>query len=245
VLAALGGRTRAAVALLVVAVAAKQWAVLAILPAALATPRGGLRVAILAGASAAAVVGAQYLLVPLAAGSMTSTGGLFHPHQLWWPFGIPAPPEFIAEGHGVRTAPAWLQPITRPMIIGGGIALAGLSWLRAGAGRRREDALVLLALVMLLRCALDPWNLVYYHLPCALALVAWEVRRGRPYPLLTLVLSAAAWLSFVTYGERETDGPFLLYMAWVVPFAAALAVAVFGRAAREDAEAAAPAPQPA
>ena len=56
---------------------------------------------------------------------------------------------------------------------------------------RRDDALALLALALLLRCALDPWNLVYYHLPCALALVAWETRRGRPYPVLALGLSAA------------------------------------------------------
>jgi hypothetical protein len=129
----------------------------------------------------------------------------------------------------VRTAPSWLQPLPRPLIIGTGIALAGLWWLRSGEDRRRDDALLLLALALLARCVLDPWNLVYYHLPCALALVAWETRRGRPYPVLTLAFSAAAWLSFVTYAERETNGPFLLYMAWVLPLAAGMAMALFGR----------------
>jgi hypothetical protein len=73
--------------------------------------------------------------------------------------------------------------------------------------------------------------------------VAWEARRGRPFPFLTLAFSAAAWLSFVTYGERETDGPFLLYMAWSLPLAAGLALALFGRPARR--RVAAPRPLPA
>ena len=30
----------------------------------------------------------------------------FHPHQIWWPFGVPAPAEFTAAGHGELTAPA-------------------------------------------------------------------------------------------------------------------------------------------
>jgi hypothetical protein len=118
----------------------------------------------------------------------------------------------------------WLRPLVRPAIIGFGVALAALWLWRGGAGRRREDALALLALAMLGRCMLDPWNLVYYHLPCVLALVAWEVRRGRPYPLLALSVSAAAWLSFVTYSERLTDGPFALYLAWTLPLAAGLFV---------------------
>jgi hypothetical protein len=58
--------------------------------------------------------------------------------------------------------------------------------------------------------------------------------------VLTLAFSAAAWLSFVTYAERETDGPFLLYMAWVLPLAAALAVSLFGRPRARRA----PAPDP-
>ena len=32
--------------------------------------------------------------------AITNTGLLFHPHQVFWPFGIPATPEFIAGGHG-------------------------------------------------------------------------------------------------------------------------------------------------
>lgn len=231
VLCALAGRTGWTVGLLVAGVAAKQWAVLAIAPAALAAPRGGVRVAVAAVAGAVAVILPPMLLVPHAAAALTTTGTLFHPHCVWWPAGVPAPPEFTAAGHGVRTAPAWLPALVRPMIVATGTVLALVWWARAGAGRRREDALALLALVLLVRCQLDPWNLVYYQGPCVLALVAWEVRRGRPYPWLGLAVSAATWLSFVTYAERETDGPFLLYLGWSLPLAAWLGVGLLRRPA--------------
>jgi len=217
VLAALRGRPTAAAALLLVAVLAKQWAVLAILPAAMATDRGRIRILLVAGGGAAAVVAFQ-LLTFSAAGTMVHTGGLFHPQQIWWPLGIDAPQAFTDAGHGELTAPAWLQPLTRPILMGAAAILSIAWWLRAGrrtAGR--VDALALLALVFALRCALDPWNLVYYHLPLALALLAWEVRRGEPYPVLTLAVTALAWLSFMTYDARTGMGPFLLYFAWMGP----------------------------
>jgi hypothetical protein len=96
----------------------------------------------------------------------------------------------------------------------------------------RDDALALLALLFLERCLLDPWNLVYYHLPLAVALLAWEVRRGRPLPLLALGVNAAAWLTFVTYDERAGMGPFLAYLAWTLPLAALLAHRLYGAPAR-------------
>jgi len=81
-----------------------------------------------------------------------------------------------------------------------------------------------------MRCALDPWNLVYYHLPLVLALLAWEVRR-RQLPILTLAVTAATWFSFVTYDARTGYGPFLVYFAWALPLAAHLAVTLYGRPA--------------
>src|SRR4029079_16066854 len=92
----------------------------------------------------------------------------------------------------------------------------------------QDDVLALLALVFALRCALDPWNLVYYHLPLTLALVAWETRRGRPYPILALTVTALAWLSFVAYPARTGMGPFLLYFAWMAPLVGALGLHLLG-----------------
>jgi hypothetical protein len=218
VLLAREDRTTAAALLLVGAVAAKQWAVLAIGPAVLAASRDQLRLALIAGAGAAAVIGAQMLTHPIAASTMTSTGDQFHPHQIWWPLGVDA-------GRGVRTSPEWLRPITHPLIVALAIPLTALAW------RRRSDPLALLALLLLLRCALDPWNLVYYQLPLAIALVAWEVEADREWPILALAVNAAAWLSFVTYDERTTNGPFLVYLAWALPLAAYLAHHLYVRRA--------------
>ncbi len=218
VLAALDRRPTLASVLLLGAVVAKQWAVLAILPAVLATDRGRLRILLLAGLGTAAVLSTQLFAIGGTAGTMVHTGTLFHPHQIYWPLGIDAPAAFTAAGHGELTAPAWLQGLTRPVLMGVAALLCAAWWVRErGRTAGREEVLVLLALVFALRCALDPWNLVYYHLPLTLALLAWEVRRGEPWPVLTLAVSLLAWISFVTYDARSGMGPFLLYFAWMAP----------------------------
>jgi hypothetical protein len=234
VLAARRGRVNWASALIVAAVVAKQWAVLAILPAALAAPRGGVRIA------AAGVLGTLLLLFlqtehgGAVHGTITHTGTLFHPHQIFWPLGIPATPEFTAAGHGTRMGPEWLSPLTRPLIVGSGAGLAILWWLRGGRARNRDDALGVLALAFLLRCMLDPWDLVYYHLPLVVSLAAWEARRGRELPVLSVAVTAACWLSFVIYEERSGYGPYVAYLAWAVPLAVGVAVTLLRprRAAR-------------
>jgi hypothetical protein len=78
-----------------------------------------------------------------------------------------------------------------------------------------------------LRCALDPWNLAYYHLPFVLALLAWEVRTGRALPLVTLAATAAIQLSFAVHGTYGGSEAFLAYMAWVVPMAAWMGMTVY------------------
>ena len=226
VLAARGGRISWASVMIVGAVVAKQWAVLAIVPAAMAAPRGGWKIAF------AGTTGAAVLLALQTGGggpvheAITNTGTLFHPHQLFWPFGIEATPEFIEAGHGTRMGPAWLAPLTRPLIVGAGVVVAVAWWLRSGPDRNRDDVLGVLALALLLRCMLDPWDLVYYHLPLTVALVAWEARRGRRLPVLAVATTAAVWFSFVIYDERTGYGPYLVYLAWAVPLAVGLAVAL-------------------
>jgi hypothetical protein len=134
---------------------------------------------------------------------------------------VDAPASFTAAGHGVRTSPDWLRPITHPLIVAIALPLS-LAW-RRRPNRNLDDALALLALLFLLRCVLDPWNLGYYHLPLVTALIAWEVRGGRDWPLLGLAVSAATWMTFVTNHGRTTDTPFFMYLAWALPLAAYLA----------------------
>lgn len=242
VLSARAGRTGWAAFLIVGAVVAKQSMVVAILPAAMAAPRGGLRIAAAGVIGTALLVGLQTQAGGAVHGTITNTGLLFHPHQLFWPFGVPATPEFIEAGHGTRMGPEWLAPLTRPMIVATAFAVSAAWWLRSGPERNRDDVLGVLALVLLLRCMIDPWNLVYYHLPLIVALAAWEARRGRDLPVVSIVATAACWLTFMVYDARSGNGPFLAYLAWTVPLAAGLAVALFRPVARRRPAVAPPVP---
>ncbi len=245
VLAAIDRRPTAAGVLLLVAVLAKQWAVLGILPAVLALEHGRLRVLVIAGAGSAAVVATQFLAIGGLAQTMVDTGVQFHPQQVWWPLGIEAPrAQVLSGGSGEVTAPAWLQTFTRPMLMGAAALACGAFALRR-RGRGTDDVLGLLALVFALRCVLDPWNLVYYHLPLGLSLLAWEVRRNEEWPVLTLGVSVLAWVSFVLVDVRTGLLPFVIYFAWMAPLVAHLAVEVLGRPRVRPVATPARVPQPA
>src|SRR5207302_1113379 len=61
--------------------------------------------------------------------------------------------------------------------------------------RRPEDALALLALILLLRCLLDPLTYSYHHAPFLIALVAYEAVRRRGVPVLGLFAALMLWLT--------------------------------------------------
>jgi hypothetical protein len=221
VVAALGGRATTAGALLGLAVATKQWAIVAVLPALLAAPRHHVvRLLATAAAAGAALLAPVLLADPAAFAAaqqgVASSARWFAAHQLWWPL-----------GGADQTAPGWLATGAKPLIVALTVPLAALFVRRRAP---RTDALLLLALVLLARCALDPWNTIYYHLPFVVALLAWEVVDGRRIPLLSLAATGAVWASFETYGASEGVGPWLAYMAWTVPLAAFLGRRLYGRA---------------
>lgn len=239
VLAAADRRTILAAVLLGSAVATKAWAVLAIGPVLLALP--GRRVAALALAGAVtALVLAPIALVgsheTLVTGART-TGLIFHPWQLFWMLGVPGHVVVGGDGMpkpGYRVAPQWLSPLTHPLIALVGAPLS-LLWARVRAGAPRvgeEQVLLLLALLLLLRCVLDPWNVVYYELPFLLALLAWDAlcRPDRP-PILALAATVVVWMTF----EQARSQPRLLspdlrnavFLAWSLPLVAWLARETF------------------
>jgi hypothetical protein len=156
----------------------------------------------------------------------------FYSRQLWWPLGVPAPAgaDVVA---GALATPAWLAPIAKPLIVLLAVPLSAAWWMRAGGRRRdRTDALGLLALLMLLRCMLDPWNVVYYELPLVIALLAWEVERGHRAPVLALLTTGAVWISFQSYDAAVGYGPYLAFLAWSLPLLAVLARELYGRPQR-------------
>jgi hypothetical protein len=225
VLFAARGRTVAAGVTLGLALATKQWALLAIGPVVLAAP-GDLRrlLAVAAGVAAAWTLPAL-LIDPHAFFSALQrpATGLheLRPGNVWSL--VLGPSAHVDLGGGasapVTFVPGWLRATAHPGVAVLGVLVPALWW-RRRRGRRADDALALLALILLLRCALDPWNHEYYHLPFLTALAAWEVVAVRRLPLVAAVSSALLWVVFArTGGSMLGDA---VYVAWAVALAGVL-----------------------
>jgi hypothetical protein len=235
----LAGRERSlwAGALLGLAIANKEWALLAIGPVLLALPRGRRAPCV-----ASTVVSAAVVLLPLA---LVRSGGfvaaarsaaapsstIFQPWQLWWFIGHHGPLVhglFGAPKPGYRTAPGWVGSISHPLIVLVGAIATVLLWLRERRRARAlptRDALLALALVLLLRCVLDTWDTAYYALPFIFALLAWEVSGAvRRPPVLAVAVTALAWISFEWLpGHVSADIQSAFFLAWSLPLGGTLA----------------------
>ena len=250
VLLAARGRAVWAGAVLGLAIANKEWALLAVGPVLLvlaacptvSRPRHAIALCLgVTGAVAGAIL-APLLLVSsggFAAGArgVASPGdGLFQPWQLWWFLG--APNHVVAHGGPMpmnaplathpqwRLSPAGLAGVAHPLIVAMGLPLSALAW------RRRRVAgapLLALALLLLLRCMVDPWDIGYYVLPFVLALVTWEgLYAGHRTPTLALVVTALAWIDFVWMPNHASpDVEAALFLAWTLPLATALGLRLF------------------
>jgi hypothetical protein len=154
----------------------------------------------------------------------SSFTGVAHPVSVWWPLthlvqrpGIPryyAPPHLLVY-HARELAALLAIPLSLPLA-------------RKRLGRARPDragtdaALALLALLLLMRCALDPSNHVYYQVPFVLALLAWESRVSRR-PALALLATGLLWLVFHTISGLGGLWPqYAAYMLLTVPLAIVL-----------------------
>lgn len=252
-LAATDRRPLIAAVLLGLAIATKSWAVLAIGPVLLALPDHRRRLLTLAGAGA--VTGAVLAPIVLAGahdalvGGAATTGQIFHPWHLFWWLGETGAGLTGYGGlplrAGYRAAPEWLMPLTHPLIVLLVVPLS-LAWARVHRAVPRlggEQLLLLLSLLLLARCVLDPWNAIYYELPFLLALACWEglCRPERP-PVLALGASLATWVSFEVVPPLV--GPDLqcaIFLAWSLPLGAWLARQAFASPAPRTRQA----PQPA
>ncbi len=224
ILLALADRPLLAGAVVGLAVVGKPWAVLAVAPVVLALPRGGA-VRALAAAGAVAVTVALPVLLFGGTGSRVGaeTGHVFHPWQLWWFLGSGDDPSNGVPGY--RDAPSWLSPLTHPLIVVVGAGMAA-AWARRG--RDRRDALALLALILLMRCILDPWNNPYYELPVVLALLSWEAVRGSTVPAFAAAVTACAWLTLVIAPAHVPPDVYsILFLSWALPCAILLGLRVY------------------
>jgi hypothetical protein len=241
-LAALDGRILAAGVLLGCALATKQWAVIAVVPALTALPaRRCSCLAIAAGVALAftlpALIGSLDGFVTVNAAAASARPVVTAPN-LWWlvathPGGHPP----ADAGNFAGTIPAWLAAPLHPAIVLAGIPLGW--WFARGRGRtRRQDVLGLFALLMLIRCVFDPWNIDYYHAPFLLALAAWEGTARGGWPRVTILAGAALALTFPASldSQREVSADGLrycvTYLVWALPLLGWLSAAVLGRLAQ-------------
>jgi hypothetical protein len=247
VLCAMDDRPIWAAVLLGVAIPNKEWAVLAVGPMLVALQHGRVRALMITGAVATILL-APFMLAPYLIGvsrgaAMTTastaanamnTGAIFQPWQIWW---------FLGEhGHivrglngnikpGYRTPPTWVETIGHPLIVAIMVPLTGLY----GGLRRRQSyrvgnaPLLLLALLLALRCVLDPWDISYYALPCLLALLTWESLSFNRVPVLTLAGALAAWLCLQETAVLglSADMQALIFALVSVPSVIALSVGLY------------------
>ena len=213
------------------AIATKQWAILALAPVLVAAlPEKRWRVLLLAGAVAA------LWMAPMAIGDLDRfldqnrangrAGEGVTPSSVWWLFGDVV--NTSAGLHGgevdVYDIPNWMTEVSQPltMIVTFGLALA--FFLRRKV-HGTVDALAVFALVMLLRCVLDPMTISYHHAPFYAALAAFEVVRTRRMPFLTLMTAGVMLVTSELASMPDLQNG--VYLAWSLPLAGYLALTLF------------------
>lgn len=239
------------------AVANKEWALIAVGPVLLLL-KGG-RWQMLGAASAAAAA----LLAPIAAfsssfvsatrGVASTPSAIFQPWQVFWFFGRHGALVHGAFGnpkYGYRIAPGWVGPISHPLIIACGLLLpAALWWQRRRSVRKAarshqaraiglpacslSDALLLLTLLLALRCLLDTWDNVYYTVPLLICLLTWEVCAFKRPPVAALGATVLCWAGFQWLPQvASADLQAAFFLAWTVPLTAALALRLYAPSLR-------------
>ena len=198
VLLACRGSSRAAGLTLALAVINKSWALVAV-PLVLAIMPADRR---LSGLTTLVLV-AGAVMIPVTAVRLSPGGslggtlgdqayGYFQIAQLLWWLG---PSSWIVhEAHILLVLACWL--------------VSGVWWwLRSHRPRARppvRQAMAALALVLFLRCALDPWDNVYYMAPFMLAVMVLEDPPG--FPALTWLCALATLIVVPPYGVLHSLG---------------------------------------
>ena len=151
---ALRDRDLAAAVALGLAIASKQWAILAVAPTLLALPAGSwLRLLCISGAIAAGATLPLLAADPAGFGNVSRgavNGGVLVTRSTWWFFAA-APdkvhlqlPAGYPMSFTLYRLPSWLGQVTHPLIVGLAVPLAILVYWR---NRTREAALPLIAIL--------------------------------------------------------------------------------------------------
>jgi hypothetical protein len=157
------------------------------------------------------------------------TGPGVTPSSVWWSFGHVAGSQTGIDGSSVPeyAVPMFIRRTAQPFVIALCLGLTLLFWLRRRS-YRPEDGLALFALLLLLRCMLDPFGISYHHAPFFAGLVAYEMVRRRGVPVLGLATAGAILLTAQLAGQPDALNA--VYLSWAVPVAILLASVLFAPA---------------
>lgn len=217
------------------AVASKPWALLAALPIFLVVAPPARRqfaliamlVTLVFYAPMIAGDPGRFRTVAQGAGELGSRPGTVTPANAWWFASAREAsfPRFVGVRNGKVIAryetgyalPRRLAHLSHPLVL----ALAALLtvlWYRSRAAANAETVLLLLAVILLLRCVLDPGNHSYYHAPAIASLLAYEGLSRRGVPWGSLLLMGALWATIRINAHLSSDEAFaVLYLGWTVP----------------------------
>jgi hypothetical protein len=199
VVAAMDDRPVLTGVLLGLAIGTKEWALLAALPTTLACLRGRRQMLLIAAVVAAPLVFTLPVMDPAAfIRESRGIGNLDWPsiRSWWW---MVSTYRHMKPAHGLSTS-VYLLPLglTRANVSMLPLLIAvPLGWLHVRGQPRRQDAMRLSALLLLLRCTLDPECGPYYTIPAIVALLAGEALDGR------ISLAALIATAFFSVGEYE------------------------------------------
>ena len=252
VIVASRGRGIFAGLLLGCAIATKQWAVLAALPALVAAPAPS-RVKLVAASAVVALAFTapmlignpdRFMLVQSAASSadpqyvLDGSGGSPLPGSHVTPNNVYLP---FAFTHETTQGTIYLQHplvgrLAHPLIILIALPLTFLLWRRRQGQPSVREALLLLALLFLARCVFDPMSLDYYHVPFLASLGAAAAFGGLRDARLTLFAAAGLAIAYATPTGTMYDlshhaiAKNAVYLAVTLPLMWAIGRELFGPA---------------
>jgi hypothetical protein len=231
------GRTVGAGLLLGCAVATKQWALLVVPVALVAAPAARARLVASAAGGAGLFTLPMLIADPsrfwLAQKSVSVSASLHNAvtaSNVWFPFAHGSTgPTLTANGMQVTTqysVPGFAAPVGQGLVVLLALAAIG-AYLHRRRGAHPEEALQLLALILLVRCLLDPSDYSYHHAPFLVSLTVYEGLRRRVPVMTGFAIAAILLMTHVIVPMRDATLVNAFYLAWSLPLVAALAVGTF------------------
>lgn len=188
--------------LLGLAIASKQWAVIAVFPVLAVFP--GRRVRVTVGAAAIVTAVSLPVLLVSAASFLHNQLVLVHEHFLvpaWdsWLFLISPTVTFPVRGGFTYAGPhlsSTLVGLLHPLIICVAIAIGLYLARRVRTHLTLDVWFAAVAVAFLLRCTLDTETMPYYEAPLFMTLLAWDALRGGRLPLRALFAAVVSYALF-------------------------------------------------